>query len=170
MSVRAGSMLLLALCCVPLPLPAQDAGGMTFSPLKTSKFVNLPGAPTCMTVAVQRGDPSKESAVLLLKFAAGCAVPWHWHSAGEQLLLVSGSGVAEMKDGKPAAMHPGDYAYLPAKSIHQFKAAGATLLMDIPDAAFDIHYVDKDGKEIPPEQALKPAARKAAAGKASTKQ
>jgi len=95
-----------------------------------------------MRVAVQRGDPTKESAVLLLKFASGCAVPWHWHTVGEQLLLASGKGTAHMKDGKPAAMSAGDYAYLPSKMVHQFKALTAVMMLDIPDAAFDIDYVD----------------------------
>ncbi len=106
----------------------------------------------------------------MLKFAAGCTVPWHWQSAGEQLLLVSGAGTAEMKDGKPAGMHPGDYAYLPAESVHQFKAVTAVLMLDIPDAAFDIRYVDKEGNEIPPDQALKAAPKKATTAKASSKQ
>src|SRR6266403_6075985 len=147
-------------CCFQLSSVGQDMGGMTFAAAKTSKFVNLPGLPTCLTVAVQRGDPSKGSAALMLKFAPGCVVPWHWHTAGEQLVLVSGKGTAEMKDGKPAGMSPGDYAYLPANSIHQFKAVTAVLMLNIPDAAFDIHYVDKSGTEIPPDQALKPAAKK----------
>jgi quercetin dioxygenase-like cupin family protein len=142
---------------------------MTFAAVKTSKFVNLPGLPTCLTVAIQRGDPSKESAALLLKFAAGCVVPWHWHTMGELLLVVSGKGTAEMKDGKPASMSAGDYAYLPPKSIHQFKAVTPVLMLDIPDAAFDIHYVDQDGKELSPEEALKPAAKKPMPAKPSSK-
>jgi quercetin dioxygenase-like cupin family protein len=169
MSARIWSAILVALCYLPASLSAQDAGGMTFAPVKTSKFVNLPGLPTCMKVAVQRGDPSKGSAALMLKFAAGCVVPWHWHTAAEQLLLVSGTGRADMKDGKPARMNPGDYAYLPSKNIHEFTAVTAVLMLDIPDAAFDIHYVDKSGNEIPPEQALKPSAKKATPAKSSSK-
>jgi hypothetical protein len=38
----------------------------------------------------------------------------------------------------------------------------------MPEAAFDIHYVDKDGKEIPVEQALKSTAN-APAKKAAAK-
>jgi len=152
-----------------MALVAQDSGGMIFAAAKTGKFVNLPGLPTCLKVAVQRGDPSKGSAALMLKFAPGCTVPWHWHTAGEQLLLVSGTGTAEMKDGKPAAMHPGDYAYLPAKNVHQFKSATAVLMLNIPDDAFDIHYVDNSGKEISPDEALKTAPKKAVPAKASSK-
>jgi len=169
MRERICGAVLVVVCCLSVSLAAQDSSGMTFASAKTSKFVNLPGLPTCMTVAVQRGDPSKGSAALMLKFVPGCMVPWHWHTAGEQLLLVSGKGTAEMKDGKPANMNAGDYAYLPAKSIHQFKALTAVLMLNIPDAAFDIHYVDKSGKEIPPDQALKPAAKKSVSAKPSSK-
>lgn len=130
--------------------------------MATSKFVNMPGVPSCMKIAVQRGDPSKGASTLLLKFMPGCRVPWHWHTAGEHLIVVSGSGKLEMKDGKPAVTKSGDYAYLPGKSIHQFTATTALIMFDMPDAAFDIHYVDASGKEIPPEEALKPAKKTSA--------
>jgi len=133
---------------------AQDSS-MTLAPMATSKFVNMPGVPTCMKIAVQRGDPSKGPSTMLLKFTPGCQVPWHWHTAGEHLMVVSGSGKAEMKDSKPAVLKAGDYAYLPAKNIHQFRAITAVTMFDMPDAAFDIHYVDSAGKEIPPDDALK---------------
>src|ERR1051326_3203602 len=100
---------------------AQD-NSMTLAPMASSKFMNMPGVPSCMKIAVQRGDPSKGPSTMLLKFTPGCVVPWHWHTAGEHLMVVSGSGKAEMKDGKPAVIKSGDYAYLPAKSIHQFTA------------------------------------------------
>jgi len=124
--------------------------------MAASKFTNMPGVPTCMKIAVQRGDPSKGASTLLLKFTPGCVVPWHWHTAGEHLIVVSGSGKLEMKDGKPAVTKAGDYAYLPGKSVHQFTATTAVTMFDMPDGAFDIHYVDASGTEIPPDQALKP--------------
>lgn len=137
-------------------LRAQD-NPMSYAAAATSKFVNMPGLPACMTIAVQRGDPSKGPSVLLLKFKAGCVVPWHWHTANETLMMVSGHGKAEMKGGdKPISMSSGDFLYLPSKSIHQFTATTSVLLYDLPDGAFDIHYVDANGTEIPPDQALKP--------------
>jgi quercetin dioxygenase-like cupin family protein len=135
-------------------LAAQDMGAMGVASPAKSKFANLPGLPTCMTVAVLHGDPSKGPATLLLKFAAGCSVPWHWHSAGESLILVSGAGSAQMKDGQPMAMKAGDYLFLAAKGIHRFTANTAVYMYDMPDGAFDIHYVDASGNEIPPDKAL----------------
>ncbi len=134
---------------------AQSDNPMTFAAASKSKFVNLPNLPSCLMVSVQRGDPSKGPAVLLLKLQAGCTVPWHWHTAGESLILVSGTGKAEMKDGQPATMQKGDYAYLPGKMIHQFTATTPVLMFDMPDGAFDIHCVDKAGNEIPLSDAVK---------------
>jgi quercetin dioxygenase-like cupin family protein len=135
---------------------AQDSDAMTFASAAKSKFVNMPVLPQCLTVAVQRGDPGKGPSVLLLKFKAGCVVPWHWHTAAEGLMLVSGTGRAEMKGGgAPITMRAGDYAFLPGKSVHQFAAMTNVVMFDSPEAAFDIHYVDGSGNEIPPDKALR---------------
>ncbi len=148
-----GSLLLLGLSSL---LIAQDAGSMTYAAAATSKFGNMAGLPTCVTLSVQRGDPSKGPAAILLKFKPGCVIPWHWHTAAEQLIVVSGTGKAEMKDGKPVTVHPGDYLFLPAKSIHEFTAVSTVTMFDLPDGPFDIHYADASGTEIPPDEALKP--------------
>lgn len=125
----------------------------------TSKFVNFPGLPTCMSGSVQNGDPTKGASVILAKSTAGCNIPSHWHSADEQLMMVSGSAKVGMKDGQPAALHSGDYLSLPAKGVHQFSCVAACTLFIVPSGAFDIHYVDKDGKEISPDEALKSKAK-----------
>jgi len=121
---------------------------------KSAKFANLPGLPPCLTAAVLKGDPTKEAAVILLKLGTGCVVPWHWHTAAEDLIIVSGTGKLTMQDGTVNAVQAGDYAFLPEKHVHQFACAVNCLLYDLPQGAFDIHYVDKNGEEIPAEQAL----------------
>ena len=144
-------LLLLGLASLSV---AQDADTMTYAAAATSKFTNMAVLPECMTLSVQHGDPSKGPSVILLKFKAGCVVPWHWHTASEQLIVVSGTGKAQMKDGQPTTVHPGDYVYLPAKHVHQFTAVTAVTMFDLPSAAFDIHYVDPAGSEIPPGKAF----------------
>jgi quercetin dioxygenase-like cupin family protein len=129
-------------------------GSMGVVSPEKAKFANLPGLPTCMTAAVLHGDPTKGPSTLLLKFTPGCSVPWHWHTANEALILASGKAQAQMKDGQPLPMKAGDYLYLPAKGIHRFTAQSAVYLYDMPDGAFDIHYVDASGNEIPPDKAL----------------
>jgi quercetin dioxygenase-like cupin family protein len=121
---------------------------------KTAKFANLPGLPTCLTAAVLKGDPTKEAAVILLKLSTGCVVPWHWHTAAEDLIIVSGTGKLTMQDGTVNTVQTGDYGFLPEKHVHQFACAVNCLMYDLPQGAFDIHYVDASGNEISPEQAL----------------
>lgn len=143
---------------------AQDKAGVTTA--AASKFAALPGLPTCATLSVQRGDPTKGAAVILAKATNGCVIPWHWHTGTESLMFVSGKAKIEMKDAAAAAAAgPGDYVYLPGKHQHQFTCVAGCTFFIVTDGAFDIHYVDKDGNEIPIEKAIPPAKKPAAAGK-----
>ncbi|HZL70309.1 MAG TPA: cupin domain-containing protein [Candidatus Limnocylindrales bacterium] len=147
------------------PLAAQSPDEMPYAAMASSKFMTLPMLPACMTLSAQHGDPMKGAAVLLLRFKSGCIVPWHWHTANENLMMVSGKGNAEMKSGGAHTMAMGDYLYLAGKQVHRFTCVSSCLVFDVIDGAFDIHYVGSDGKEIPVEQALKPMAKPAAAKK-----
>jgi quercetin dioxygenase-like cupin family protein len=139
---------------------AQEAGKSTYVAGATSKFINFPGIPGCAQGAVQKGDPFKGDAVLLLKVKPGCVIPWHWHTPVESLMMVSGRAKVEMKDGSPAALRAGDFLDLPSKHIHQFTCLAACLLFDVSTGApFDIHYVDSSGNEIPADQVLKAKAK-----------
>jgi len=134
-------------------------------PMSTTKFASLPVVPACLTPSPQSGDPSKGEALLLVKMKPACTVPWHWHTAIEDLMIVSGKGKVEMKDAAAQNVTSGDYVHLPSKHVHQFTCTTACTFFLHTSAAFDIHYLDKDGKEIPPEQALKsPAKSKPAKG------
>jgi quercetin dioxygenase-like cupin family protein len=156
--MRRGTLVVVcvaAMMMAGVTLKAQDTGKMVFAPAATSKFVNMPGVPKCLTIMVERGDPSAGPSIMLLKMTAGCKVPWHWHTVGEQVMVASGVGKAEMKGMDKAAMvHTGDFLYMPGKNIHQLTAVTAMTLFNAPEGVFDIHYVDKDGNEIPPDQAL----------------
>ena len=161
-TIAAGMLGCMGLCAL-----SQDKAGVTT--MAATKFAPLPGVPACMTLSAQRGDPTKGPAVILAKFTSGCSIPWHWHTAAENLMMVSGKGKLEMKDAAAASpVAAGDYVYLPGKHQHQFTCVSTCTMFDSTDGAFDIHYIDKDGKEIPPDQALatkKPATKKPAAAK-----
>src|ERR1019366_7399275 len=129
------------------PLVAQSTDQMPYAAMASSKFMPLPVLPSCMTISAQHGDPMKGAAVLLLRFKSGCIVPWHWHTANENLMMVSGKAKAEMKSGGAHTMAMGDYLYLPAKQAHQFACVSSCVVFDVIDGAFDIHYVDSEGKE-----------------------
>jgi quercetin dioxygenase-like cupin family protein len=158
-----GCLLVVLLASALLtPLAAQSTDQMSYASMASTKFMNLPMLPSCMTISAQRGDPMKGASVLLLKGKSGCVVPWHWHTVNENLMMVSGKAKAEMKSGGAHTLTAGDYLFLPGKEVHRFTCISSCVLFNQVDGAFDIHYVDADGKEIPVEQALKPAAKPAA--------
>lgn len=128
------------------------------------KLGPLPVFPPCATIAPTHGDPFKEAATIAIKMTTGCKIPWHWHTAGESLIIVSGKGKVDMQDHNMSeTLGAGDTVYLAAKHHHQFTCLAACTFYDVTEGAFDIHYIDKDGNEIKPEEALKGAS----AGKSS---
>jgi quercetin dioxygenase-like cupin family protein len=120
------------------------------------KFGPVAGMPTCAKAAVQDGDPSSGPFIILAKLRGGCAIPWHFHSANEHVVLVSGTARMEMKDKKAMTLRPGGYSHLPSKHVHQVRCAKACSVLVVSDGKFDIHYVDPKGEEITPEAALEP--------------
>ncbi len=141
---------------------AQNANGPTIHLHSAMKFGPLPNVPACVTGASERGNPMTEASTLLVHFRRGCRVPWHWHTAEEAVMIVNGTLRVQMKGGAKAAfLHQGDYALMPAHDVHEAQCVGAitcTLFIQ-PSGAFDIHYVNSAGKEIPLSEAVKPAAK-----------
>ncbi|HZQ90486.1 MAG TPA: cupin domain-containing protein [Terriglobales bacterium] len=159
--------LALAVCAAAAFAQGHDTGAIT-SPAEM-KYGPLPGLPPCAQGAVLHGDPGKGGATLSAKATAGCKIPWHWHTATEQLGIVSGSAKLEIKDGPSKAIGAGAYAYLPAKHTHQFTCTAACTFFIGTDGAFDIHYVDASGKEISLDEALKSKTAAKGAAKAPAK-
>jgi quercetin dioxygenase-like cupin family protein len=136
----------------------------------TAKFGPAANAPDCFTISVERGDPSKGASVILAKFAPHCVAPFHWHTPSETVMIVSGALEVQMKGDKAMVSHAGDFVYMPPKHVHRATCTGAgpcTVFLTS-DAAFDIHWVDADGKEISLEDAMK-AAKGAKGGAAGRK-
>jgi len=154
---RAIGVGLVLLMMVGMSMAQDEAKS---SPMATAKFISVPVLPACATFAVERGDPMKGAGLIVIKAKSGCVIPWHWHTASEELMFVSGSAKVEMKDGKPAMIKGGDYIFLPGKHVHQFTCTMSCVLFNAVRGAFDIHYVDKDGKEVPAESVLKKAPAK----------
>jgi quercetin dioxygenase-like cupin family protein len=122
-----------------------------------AKFGPIPDAPECFTIAVERGDPTKGPSVILAKFSPACIAPWHWHTPSETAMVVSGSLETQMRGDKAFVAHHGDFVYLPAHHVHRASCIGSVpcFVFLSSDATFDIHWVDKNGKEISLDAALK---------------
>jgi len=127
------------------------------------QFGAFPGLPTCATGAVLSGDPSKGGSIILSKVSAGCVFPWHWHTPTETLMLVSGKVHLQAKGGPEMTLTAGGFASMPSRHVHQFRCDTQCLLYVQSDTAFDMHYVNAEGHEITPDDALK--AVKETAGK-----
>ncbi len=120
------------------------------------KFGAAPGLPDCITMGVLKGTPATGPSTIELKIDNGCIVPWHWHTANESAIPLTGLLQVTMKGEKPAVLVNGDFGFLPAKHIHQAKCASSkpcVVIFEI-DAPIDVHYVDKSDNEIPAEKAL----------------
>lgn len=131
---------------------AGEPGGRNVADMK---FANIPSLPTCLEGSVQTGDPADAPFILLVKTKAGCVVPWHWHTANEHLMIVSGAASVAMRDdGKPVVVKAGGFALLPAKHTHELRCVETCTFFLYSDGAFDIHYVDPGGKEISAKAAL----------------
>ena len=70
-------------------------------------------------------------------------------------MMIKGTARPGMKSGKPMTLQPGGYAMLPSKHVHQFFCTNSCLVYVHSGSAFDIHYVEGQGKEISPDEALK---------------
>ena len=155
------SMLLvvLALSFGSAYLTAQAPDNPIVSPAAGAKFGPAPNAPACFTIAVEKGDPSKGPSVILARFAPHCVAAYHWHTPSETVMVASGALETQMKGDKAIVAKSGDFLYLPSHHVHRASCTGTApcLVFLTSDAAFDIHWVDAEGKEIPFEQAVKPA-------------
>ena len=133
----------------------EMAGGSSGRNVTMMKLTTIPPLPDCAKGSVQSGDPSKGPSVIFAKATAGCTIPWHWHTPNEHVIIVSGVARFEMKEGKPLTLSAGGFALMAAQQAHQFHCVQTCQFYVYSDAAFDIHYIDKQGKEITPADAMK---------------
>jgi quercetin dioxygenase-like cupin family protein len=138
---------------------AQDNDNPIVNPAAGAKFAPIPNAPECFTIAVEKGDPTKGPSVILARFAPHCVAPNHWHTPSETAMVASGTLETQMKGDKAIVARSGDFVYLPSHHVHRATCNGSNpcLVFLSSDAAFDVHWVDEKGTEIPFEQAVKPA-------------
>jgi quercetin dioxygenase-like cupin family protein len=96
----------------------------------------------CLSSAVMRGDPGAGASTMILKGPSGCLVRWHYHTAREELMIVTGQVRTEMEGMAPAMLGPGGYASMASKQPHQFTCSGqAECVMFVTfDGVYDITW------------------------------
>src|SRR5262249_56972165 len=136
-TVRALLVVLAAVLAVAQSGRTDAEAAVAKSP-QTYKFIAIPDMPACATAAILRGDPRSGPAWVLLKLGSGCRVPWHWHTANEDLVVISGRGTVSMKDGPPLQFAPGAYSHLPSHHPHQPNCSRECRLFKPPEEAYDV--------------------------------
>jgi len=159
--MRAWLVMLGVVAAIGGRTPAHARDWMTTMNPQTLRYIAIPKMPACATAAILLGNPIWGPAWVMLRLESGCQVPWHWHTANETLLVVSGRGSVVARDGTPLEFAPGAFAYLPSHHQHRATCTRTCLLFNTADAAFDIHYVGANGEEVSLAEALQLAAQPA---------
>lgn len=144
-------MLVLIVASLAMSLVAQET-----KPVRPSDtpMVHMPGTPDCFVMATEQGDPTIVASILKMKGSAGCAVPWHWHPATENIMMVSGTAETQVKGEKPVKLEQGSFLSVPPKHVMNFACVQECTMFVYTDGAFAIHYVDDGGNEISSATAL----------------
>jgi mannose-6-phosphate isomerase-like protein (cupin superfamily) len=69
-------------------------------------------------IAVLHGDPAKENLDIFFKVPADYAIPHHWHTSAERMILVSGNMTVTYDNQESELLTKGMYAYGPSKHPH----------------------------------------------------
>ncbi|UFH58070.1 cupin domain-containing protein [Sulfurovum mangrovi] len=70
-------------------------------------------------IAVLHGDPAKENLDVFFKVPADYAIPHHWHTSAERMVLVSGKMTVTYDNQESELLTKGMYAYGPSKHPHR---------------------------------------------------
>lgn len=69
-------------------------------------------------IAVLHGDPAKNNLDVFFKVPENFAIPHHWHTSAERMVLVSGKLKVTYDNHEMELLVPGMYAYGPSKLPH----------------------------------------------------
>jgi mannose-6-phosphate isomerase-like protein (cupin superfamily) len=135
---------MLAACVAVFAGGAAFAQGMVTGAVKPLRSVQFsPDQDVkCLLSALETGDAATGPSTWILKAPPGCVVPWHRHTAEEQLIIISGAVLAEMSDHPPTRLGPGGFAVMGSQMPHQFSCRGKSpcLMMVSFDRAYDIFW------------------------------
>ena len=106
----------------------------------------------CLSSATENGNPDSGPSTLILKAAPKCNVPWHYHTAEEQLIVTQGSVRTEMDGMSAATLDPGGFAMMPSKVKHQFSCQSKTecIMFVTFDRKYDIVWLKETPKAPQP--------------------
>lgn len=107
------------------------------------------GLPAGAKLTVLSGDPTKEGTFTIrLMFPANYKISPHWHPTAEHVTVIEGAlhmGMGEKLNMSSATrLGPGDFALMPAKSVHYAFTKDQTIVQIHGTGPFQITYINKD--------------------------
>jgi quercetin dioxygenase-like cupin family protein len=94
-------------------------------------------------IAILHVNPTTKATELFIRAPKNYHVGRHWHTSNETITVLRGTFIVG-HDGSEETMEltPGNYAYMPAKMIHDAwtKDEGATFFITV-DGPFDVTFV-----------------------------
>jgi quercetin dioxygenase-like cupin family protein len=147
-ALNPSSTIMMRLAIVALLLgiasrPVFAAGQMDGAarPLDTIRFEPDDDV-KCLSSALETGDPARGPSTFVLKAPPGCVVPWHFHTAQEQAIVIRGQVKMEMTGHAAVQLGPGGFAMMQGKVPHQFACYGksACLMIVVFDGIYDIFW------------------------------
>jgi quercetin dioxygenase-like cupin family protein len=147
--------LVLSLVSLPLIAQAQMASSAAAKSglVKALSDVKFEGDDAkCLRSATENGDPDTGPSTLILKAAPDCKVPWHYHTAEEQLIVTGGTVQAEMDGMAAATLNAGGFAMMPSKVKHRFSCQSKTecVMFVTFDRKYDIVWVKDSSSPATP--------------------
>jgi quercetin dioxygenase-like cupin family protein len=120
---------------------AQTAKPGVVVPLSKVKFTA--DDPKCLTSATENGDPDSGPSTIIIKSSPKCEVPWHYHTAEEQLIVAQGNVRTEMEGMPAATLKTGGFAMMRSQVKHRFSCESKTecILFVTFDRKYDIVWI-----------------------------
>jgi quercetin dioxygenase-like cupin family protein len=144
-----GILVLAPFMTLPAFAQASEAGHAT--PLDQVQFHSGKKLP-CLSAAPETGDPDTGPSTEILKASKDCVVPWHYHTAEEQLFVAGGVLLTEMEGMPAATLERGGFAVMRGKQKHQFtcRSADPCIVFVAFNQKYDIVWVDKAASPAKP--------------------
>lgn len=154
MRLTGYSIVLAVITAVSVSTQAQQQSPQ--APVVRKLATTLQGSGCLGTAGILTGDPAKGPSIIVEKFGPGCAIPWHWHTPNEHVMMVSGTFNFEIRGQSPVEVTAGDFVFIPSRQISQTTCLGPDpcICFLYTDAPADMHFVDETGTEISEDQAL----------------
>lgn len=154
MRLTGSGTLVVLLTVASVSMPARAPSPQAPAVHKLATILRGSG---CSAAGIETGDPTKGPSIIVEKFAPGCAIPWHWHTPNEHVMMVSGTFRFEIQGEASVQVNTGDFVFIPSHHTSQTTCLGPDPCINFlyTDAPADMHFVDETGAEISSEQALK---------------